>query len=284
MYKIIDGKSLAASIKSDLAEKTQKLSEQYGRRPCLAVILVGENQASVTYVKNKEKACEVCGITSEKYNLPDPTSEDEVLSLIDRLNADDTVDGILCQLPLPSHINEKKIINAISPEKDVDGFSPVSVGRLVTGDDGFVSCTPAGILELLKSVDTPISGKHCVVIGRSNIVGKPVSLLMLRENATVTVCHSRTENLADEVRRTDIVIAAVGKRKFVTADMIKPGATVIDVGINRDENGKLCGDVDFENVAPLCRAITPVPGGVGPMTVAMLMKNTVRAFEKRNSR
>lgn len=284
MYTLINGKSLAASIKSDLAEKTQKLSEQYGRRPCLAVILVGENQASVTYVKNKEKACEVCGITSEKYNLPDTTSEEEVLSLIDRLNADDTVDGILCQLPLPSHINEKKIINAISPEKDVDGFSPVSVGRLVTGDDGFVSCTPAGILELLKSVDTPISGKHCVVIGRSNIVGKPVSLLMLRENATVTVCHSRTENLADEVRRADIVIAAVGKRKFVTADMIKPGATVIDVGINRDENGKLCGDVDFENVAPLCRAITPVPGGVGPMTVAMLMKNTVKAFEKRNSR
>lgn len=284
MYKIIDGKSLAASIKSTLAGTTQKLSEQYGRRPCLAVILVGENQASVTYVKNKEKACEVCGITSEKYNLPDTTSEEEVLSLIDRLNADDTVDGILCQLPLPSHINEKKIINAISSEKDVDGFSPVSVGRLVTGDDGFVSCTPAGILELLKSVDTPISGKHCVVIGRSNIVGKPVSLLMLRENATVTVCHSRTENLADEVRRADIVIAAVGKRKFVTADMIKPGATVIDVGINRDENGKLCGDVDFENVAPLCRAITPVPGGVGPMTVAMLMKNTVKAFEKRNSR
>ena len=284
MYTLINGKSLAASIKSDLAEKTQKLSEQYGRRPCLAVILVGENQASVTYVKNKEKACEVCGITSEKYNLPDTTSEEEVLSLIDRLNADDTVDGILCQLPLPSHINEKKIINAISPEKDVDGFSPVSVGRLVTGDDGFVSCTPAGILELLKSVDTPISGKHCVVIGRSNIVGKPVSLLMLSENATVTVCHSRTENLADEVRRADIVIAAVGKRKFVTADMIKPGATVIDVGINRDENGKLCGDVDFENVAPLCRAITPVPGGVGPMTVAMLMKNTVKAFEKRNSR
>ena len=284
MYTLINGKSLAASIKSDLAEKTQKLSEQYGRRPCLAVILVGENQASVTYVKNKEKACEVCGITSEKYNLPDTTSEEEVLSLIDRLNADDTVDGILCQLPLPSHINEKKIINAISPEKDVDGFSPVSVGRLVTGDDGFVSCTPAGILELLKSVDTPISGKHCVVIGRSNIVGKPVSLLMLRENATVTVCHSRTENLADEVRRADIVIAAVGKRKFVTADMIKPGATVIDVGINRNENGKLCGDVDFENVAPLCRAITPVPGGVGPMTVAMLMKNTVKAFEKRNSR
>lgn len=284
MYTLIDGKSLAASIKSTLAGTTQNLSEQYGRRPCLAVILVGENQASVTYVKNKEKACEVCGITSEKYNLPNTTSEEEVLSLIDRLNADDTVDGILCQLPLPSHINEKKIINAISPEKDVDGFSPVSVGRLVTGDDGFVSCTPAGILELLKSVDTPISGKHCVVIGRSNIVGKPVSLLMLRENATVTVCHSRTENLADEVRRADIVIAAVGKRKFVTADMIKPGATVIDVGINRDENGKLCGDVDFENVAPLCRAITPVPGGVGPMTVAMLMKNTVKAFEKRNSR
>ena len=284
MYTLIDGKSLAASIKSALAQTTQKLSEQYGRRPCLAVILVGENQASVTYVKNKEKACDVCGITSEKYNLPDTTSEEEVLSLIDRLNADDTVDGILCQLPLPSHINEKKIINAISPEKDVDGFSPVSVGRLVTGDDGFVSCTPAGILELLKSVDTTISGRHCVVIGRSNIVGKPVSLLMLRENATVTVCHSRTENLADEVRRADIVIAAVGKRKFVTADMIKPGATVIDVGINRDENGKLCGDVDFENVAPLCRAITPVPGGVGPMTVAMLMKNTVRAFEKRNSR
>ncbi len=284
MYTLIDGKALAASIKSALAEKTQKLSAEFGRKPCLAVILVGENQASVTYVKNKEKACEVCGITSEKYNLPDTASEDEVLSLIDRLNRDDNVDGILCQLPLPSHIDEKKIINAISPDKDVDGFSPVSVGRLVTGDDGFVSCTPAGILELLKSVDTPISGRHCVVIGRSNIVGKPVSLLMLRENATVTVCHSRTENLADEVRRADIVIAAVGKRKFVTADMIKPGATVIDVGINRDENGKLCGDVDFDNVAPLCRAITPVPGGVGPMTVAMLMKNTVKAFEKRNSR
>lgn len=284
MYTIIDGKALAASIKSALAEKTQKLSAEFGRKPCLAVILVGENQASVTYVKNKEKACEVCGITSEKYNLPDTASEDEVLSLIDRLNRDDNVDGILCQLPLPSHIDEKKIINAISPDKDVDGFSPVSVGRLVTGDDGFVSCTPAGILDLLKSVDTPISGRHCVVIGRSNIVGKPVSLLMLRENATVTVCHSRTENLADEVRRADIVIAAVGKRKFVTADMIKPGATVIDVGINRDENGKLCGDVDFDNVAPLCRAITPVPGGVGPMTVAMLMKNTVKAFEKRNSR
>lgn len=284
MYTIIDGKALAASIKSALAEKTQKLSAEFGRKPCLAVILVGENQASVTYVKNKEKACEVCGITSEKYNLPDTASEDEVLSLIDRLNRDDNIDGILCQLPLPSHIDEKKIINAISPDKDVDGFSPVSVGRLVTGDDGFVSCTPAGILELLKSVDTPISGRHCVVIGRSNIVGKPVSLLMLRENATVTVCHSRTENLADEVRRADIVIAAVGKRKFVTADMIKPGATVIDVGINRDENGKLCGDVDFDNVAPLCRAITPVPGGVGPMTVAMLMKNTVKAFEKRNSR
>ncbi len=284
MYTLIDGKALAASIKSALAEKTQKLSAEFGRKPCLAVILVGENQASVTYVKNKEKACEVCGITSEKYNLPDTASEDEVLSLIDRLNRDDNVDGILCQLPLPSHIDEKKIINAISPDKDVDGFSPVSVGRLVTGDDGFVSCTPAGILELLKSVDTPISGRHCVVIGRSNIVGKPVSLLILRENATVTVCHSRTENLADEVRRADIVIAAVGKRKFVTADMIKPGATVIDVGINRDENGKLCGDVDFDNVAPLCRAITPVPGGVGPMTVAMLMKNTVKAFEKRNSR
>ncbi len=284
MYTLIDGKALAASIKSALAEKTQKLSAEFGRKPCLAVILVGENQASVTYVKNKEKACDVCGITSEKYNLPDTASEDEVLSLIDRLNRDDNVDGILCQLPLPSHIDEKKIINAISPDKDVDGFSPVSVGRLVTGDDGFVSCTPAGILELLKSVDTPISGRHCVVIGRSNIVGKPVSLLMLRENATVTVCHSRTENLADEVRRADIVIAAVGKRKFVTADMIKPGATVIDVGINRDENGKLCGDVDFDNVAPLCRAITPVPGGVGPMTVAMLMKNTVKAFEKRNSR
>ncbi len=284
MYTLIDGKALAASIKSALAEKTQKLSAEFGRKPCLAVILVGENQASVTYVKNKEKACEVCGITSEKYNLPDTASEDEVLSLIDRLNRDDNVDGILCQLPLPSHIDEKKIINAISPDKDVDGFSPVSVGRLVTGDDGFVSCTPAGILDLLKSVDTPISGRHCVVIGRSNIVGKPVSLLMLRENATVTVCHSRTENLADEVRRADIVIAAVGKRRFVTADMIKPGATVIDVGINRDENGKLCGDVDFDNVAPLCRAITPVPGGVGPMTVAMLMKNTVKAFEKRNSR
>lgn len=279
MYRIIDGKKLASSMREDIAARAASAAEKYGRRPCLAVIIVGSDPASQTYVKNKEKACAACSIESLKYELPETTAEDELLALIASLNGDRRVDGILCQLPLPKHIDESRITDAISPEKDVDGFSPVSLGRLLSGKDSFLPCTPAGIIELLRSADTPIAGSHCVIIGRSNIVGKPSALLMLRENATVTVCHSRTEHLADEVRRADIVIAAVGKARFVTADMIKDGATVIDVGINRGENGKLCGDVDFENVAPKCRAITPVPGGVGPMTVTMLMENTLKAFE-----
>lgn len=279
MYRIIDGKKLASSMREDIAARAVSAAEKYGRSPCLAVIIVGSDPASQTYVKNKEKACAACSIESLKYELPETTAEDELLALIASLNGDRRVDGILCQHPLPKHIDESRITDAISPEKDVDGFSPVSLGRLLSGKDSFLPCTPAGIIELLRSADTPIAGSHCVIIGRSNIVGKPSALLMLRENATVTVCHSRTEHLADEVRRADIVIAAVGKAKFVTADMIKDGATVIDVGINRDENGKLCGDVDFENVAPKCRAITPVPGGVGPMTVTMLMENTLKAFE-----
>lgn len=282
MDNIIDGKALAADLRTRVAEKSAELANKFGRQPCLAVILVGSDPASQTYVRNKERACEACKIKSLKLELPENTSENELLELVGRLNDDDTVDGILCQLPLPKHINEDKITDAISPEKDVDGFSPVSLGRLFSGKDSFVPCTPAGIIELLKHAGVPLAGKHCTVIGRSNIVGKPVALLMLRENATVTVCHSRTESLAEEVKRADIVIAAVGKEKFVTADMIKDGAAVIDVGINRDANGKLCGDVDFNGVAPKCRAITPVPGGVGPMTVAILMKNTIKAFEMHN--
>ena len=281
--KIIDGKEISAFIKSKAAEEAAELSKT-GRAPCLAVVIAGSDPASQIYVKNKKKACEACGITSLEYALPEDVSQEELLALIDRLNADDGVDGILCQLPLPSQIDEQAVINAISPEKDADGFHPVNTGRLLTGEKGFVPCTPAGIIEMLKYVDTPISGKHCVVIGRSNIVGKPAALLMLRENATVTVCHSRTENLKDIVKQADIVIAAVGKAKFVTADMIKPGATVIDVGINRNADGKVCGDVDFENVKEVAGAITPVPGGVGPMTIAMLMKNTVKAYEMKGKK
>lgn len=279
MYRIIDGKKLASDMRADIAVRAASAAKKYGRCPCLAVIIVGSDPASQTYVRNKEKACSACNIESRKYELPESTSENELLGIISSLNADRGVDGILCQLPLPKHINESRITDAISPEKDVDGFTSVSLGRLMSGKDSFLPCTPAGIVELLKSADTPLKGKHCVIIGRSNIVGKPSALLMLRENATVTVCHSRTENLSAETNRADIVISAIGKAKFVTADMIKDGATVIDVGINRDENGRLCGDVDFENVAPKCGAITPVPGGVGPMTVTMLMENTLKAFE-----
>lgn len=282
MYKIIDGKALAEAVRSEVARETAVLSEKYGRRPCLAVILVGNDNASQTYVRNKEKACEICGIKSAMYKFDGTVSEDILLELIKELNNDGRIDGILCQLPLPKHINEDRITDAVSPEKDVDGFSPVSLGRLLSGKDGFVPCTPAGIIELLKYADTPLSGRRCVIIGRSNIVGKPLSLLLLGENATVTVCHSKTKEIKEEIRRADIVIAAAGKEKLVTDDMIKDGATVIDVGINRNADGKLCGDVDFGSVAPKCRAITPVPGGVGPMTVAMLMKNTLKAFKNHN--
>lgn len=277
--KIIDGKEISAFIKSKAAEKAAECALS-GRAPCLAVIIAGEDPASQIYVKNKKKACETCGITSLEYALPEATTQTELLALIEKLNEDDGVDGILCQLPLPAQIDEKAVINAISPAKDVDGFHPVNTGKLLTGEQGFVPCTPAGIIEMLRYCGIETAGKHCVVIGRSNIVGKPAALLMLRENATVTVCHSRTANLKEIVSQADIVIAAVGKAKFVTADMIKPGAAVIDVGINRNAEGKVCGDVDFENVKEVAGAITPVPGGVGPMTIAMLMKNTVEAYEK----
>lgn len=278
--KIINGKEISAMIKEKAKEKAEKYALS-GRRPCLAVIIVGNDPASKVYVGNKKKACEACGITSLEYALDENTPEEELLGLIDKLNKDDDVDGILCQLPVPRHISEDKVIAAISPAKDVDGFHPENVGALVTGTDGFVPCTPAGIIEMLKYTGVDMNGKNCVVIGRSNIVGKPAALLMLRENATVTVCHSRTADLTKTVSEADIIIAAVGRPNFVTADMVKEGAVVIDVGINRLENGKLCGDVDFEAVKEKAAAITPVPGGVGPMTIAMLMQNTVEAYEKR---
>ncbi len=272
--KIINGKQISDQIKEELREKTTKLINEKGLRPCLAVVLVGEDPASQVYVRNKEKACEKIGYESKAYRLPETTTQDELLKLIDNLNNDDEIHGILVQLPLPSHIEEKSVINKIDPSKDVDGFHPMNVGALCIGEEGFVSCTPAGIIELLKRSGVEIAGKECVIIGRSNIVGKPMALLMLRENATVTVTHSKTKDLKDVCKRADIVIAAIGKAKAITADYIKEGAVVIDVGINRnEETGKLCGDVDYDNVAPKCSYITPVPGGVGPMTIAMLMNN-----------
>ena len=276
--KIIDGKVISSQVKDEVKEKTAKLLEKTGVQVCLAVILVGEDPASQVYVRNKKKACEYVGFKSLSYELPESTSQEELLSLIEKLNKDESVHGILVQMPLPKHIDEKTVIDTISPSKDVDGFHPMNVGALCIGEEGFVSCTPAGVIQLLKRSDVEISGKECVIIGRSNIVGKPMALLMLRENATVTVAHSRTKDLSDVVRRADIVIAAIGKPKAITADYIKEGAVVIDVGINRNpETGKLYGDVDYDNVAPKCSAITPVPGGVGPMTIAMLMNNCLES-------
>ena len=274
MYQIIDGKAISTALKEELKAKVDALKAQ-GVEPCLAVILVGEDPASTVYVNNKKKACEFIGIKSLSYELPETTSQDELLALIDKLNADESVNGILVQLPLPKHINEDAVIQAISPKKDVDGFHPQSVGALCIGQKGFVSCTPAGIIELLKRSNVEIEGKECVIIGRSNIVGKPMSLLMLRENATVTVCHSRTKNLKEVAKRADILIVAIGKPRMINAEYVKEGAVVIDVGIHRLEGKKLCGDVDFDDVAPHTSMITPVPGGVGPMTIAMLMKNCV---------
>lgn len=278
--KIIDGKRISEILRESTAETVNNRPEGI-RAPGLAVIIVGDNPASRIYVNNKKKACEVCAFTSYEYALPETAAEEELLTLIDKLNKDDSVDGILCQLPLPSHMDENKVIDAISPEKDVDGFSPVSTGNLVAGKPCFAPCTPAGVVEMLKYEGIEISGKHCVIVGRSNIVGKPAALLMLQENATVTICHSRTKNLTEEVKRADIIIAAIGKPGFITSDMVKEGAVVIDVGINRLPSGKVTGDVDFENVKEKASYITPVPGGVGPMTITMLMKNTLRAWEKR---
>ncbi len=279
MAQIINGKLIAQTIKDELKAEVAELKKA-GKSCCLAVIQVGKDPASSVYVSNKKKACEYIGINSLAYELPEETTEEELLTLIDKLNDDDKVHGILCQLPLPRQINEKTILNRISPKKDVDGFHPQNVGALVVGDFGFVSCTPAGIIELLKRSNVEIEGKQCVVIGRSNIVGKPMALLMLRENATVTICHSKTQNLKEICKEADILIVAIGKPLFVTKDYVKDGAVVIDVGIHRDENNKLCGDVDYDEVEPICSAITPVPGGVGPMTICMLMKNCVEAMKK----
>ena len=279
MAQLIDGKAISAEIKEELREKVAVMKKEgkEGKDVCLAVIQVGNDPASSVYVGNKKKACAFIGIQSLSYELPEDTAEEELLSLIRKLNADVNVNGILVQLPLPGHIDEDKVIQTISPLKDVDGFHPHSVGCLCIGQKGYVSCTPAGIIQLLKRSNIEIAGKECVIIGRSNIVGKPMSLLMLRENATVTVAHSRTRDLKEVCKRADILIVAVGKPKMITAEYIKEGAVVIDVGIHRNENNKLCGDVDFEDVVSHCSAITPVPGGVGPMTIAMLMNNCVES-------
>lgn len=276
MAQIIDGKLISQQIKDELKEKVASLKNE-GKEICLAVIQVGNDPASTVYVGNKKKACEYIGIKSLAYEIPEETTEEELLGIIDKLNKDDSVHGILVQLPVPKHINEEKIINAISPTKDVDGFHPASVGALSIGQKGFVSCTPAGVIQLLKRSNIEIAGKECVVIGRSNIVGKPMSMLLLRENGTVTICHSRTKDLKEVCKRADILVVAIGKPKMIDASYVKEGATVIDVGIHRDENNKLCGDVDYASVEPIAGAITPVPGGVGPMTIAMLMNNCVEA-------
>ncbi len=270
---IIDGKAVSAKVKEDIRAEIEKEGLEVG----LAVIIVGNNQASRVYVNNKKKACEVCGMKSFEYALPEETTEEQLLELIDTLNKDPKVNGILCQLPLPRHLNEEKVIEAISPLKDVDAFHAVNVGKIMIGNYAFLPCTPAGVMELIHSTGTDVSGKECVVIGRSNIVGKPMAMLLLHENATVTICHSRTKDLAEVCRRADILVSAVGKADFVTADMVKDGAIVIDVGMNRNAENKLCGDVKYDEVAPKCSYITPVPGGVGPMTIAMLMKNTLMA-------
>lgn len=277
MYQIIDGKKISQEIKDELKVRAAQLRER-GVRRCLAVIKVGDDPASGVYVNNKKKACEYVGIQSLSYELPEDTTEEELLKLIGELNGRADVNGILVQLPLPAQIDEDKVLLAIAPEKDVDGFHPVNVGNLSIGRPGYVSCTPAGVIQLLKRSGIEIAGKECVVVGRSNIVGKPMSMLLLRENATVTVCHSRTKDLQEVTRRADILVVAIGKPKFITADYVKEGAVVIDVGIHRGENNKLCGDVDFDSVAPHCSAITPVPGGVGPMTIAMLMHNCVEGI------
>lgn len=278
MAAIIDGKAISTEIKNELREKAAELKAK-GIHVTLAVIQVGNNPASTVYVNNKKKGCEYIGIGSLSYELPEDTTQEELISLVEELNDRADVNGILVQLPLPEHIDEDAVIKSISPLKDVDGFHPQSVGALCIGQPGFVPCTPAGIIQLLKRSGVEIAGKECVILGRSNIVGKPMALLMLRENATVTIAHSRTANLKEVTKRADILIVAVGKPKMVTRDYVKEGAVVIDVGINRDENNKLCGDVDYEQVAPVCSAITPVPGGVGPMTIAMLLSNCLTSVQ-----
>lgn len=280
--QIIDGKAVSALVKQQVKAECEELKAK-GVTPGLAVIIVGEDPASQVYVRNKEKACEECGFHSVKYALPESTTQEELNELVDKLNEDSSINGILCQLPLPKHLDDKEVINRIAPIKDVDAFHPVNVGAIMIGDYNFLPCTPAGVMELIHSTGVEISGKKAVVIGRSNIVGKPMAMLLLHENATVEITHSRTKNLAEVTKTADILVAAIGKAKFVTADMVKDGAVVIDVGMNRDENLKLCGDVDFEAVKDKCSFITPVPGGVGPMTISMLMKNTLTAAKLQNN-
>ena len=282
MYKLIDGKEVSNHVKTKVKEEVEALKEK-GIEPALAVIIVGNDPASRVYVNNKKKACEFTGMRSVEYALPEETTEEELLAIIDKLNGDDSINGILCQLPVPQHISEKAVIERISPKKDVDVFSAENVGKMWQGDYDMASCTPMGVIELLDYYGIDVCGKNCVIIGRSNIVGKPMASLLLERSATVTICHSRTKNLPEITSKADLIVAAVGRARFVTADMVKEGAIVIDVGINRNEDGKLCGDVDFENVKEKCEFITPVPGGCGPMTIAVLMKNTLLACKKQNS-
>lgn len=281
MAVILDGKAVSAKVKEEVKEEVEALKKQ-GVSVGLAVIIVGNNPASRTYVNNKKKACEAAGILSEEYALPEETTQEELLALVRELNQKDSINGILCQLPLPKQLDEEAVIAAISEKKDVDAFSAVNVGHIMIGDYSFLPCTPAGIMEILRHYNIDVAGKECVVIGRSNIVGKPMAMLLLHQNGTVTICHSKTKNLKDVTSRADILVAAVGIPHFVTADMVKEGAVVIDVGMDRDENGKLCGDVDFAAVEPKASYITPVPGGVGPMTIATLLKNTVTAAKQQN--
>lgn len=280
--QIIDGKKVSAQVKEQVAKETKELIAK-GITPGLAVILVGDDPASRVYVNNKKKACELVGFKSVEYALPASTTQDELLALVEELNGRADINGILCQLPLPKGLDDNAVIEAISPLKDVDAFHKQNVGRIMIGDYDFLPCTPAGIMEMLHAYNIPVDGKKCVVIGRSNIVGKPMAMLLLHENGTVTICHSHTKNLGEITSEADILVAAVGKAKFVTADMVGDGAVVIDVGMNRDEDNKLCGDVDFENVKDKCSYITPVPGGVGPMTIAILMKNTLKAAKLQNN-
>ncbi len=281
MAKRIDGKAVAASVRAQVAEEAAALKEQ-GIRPGLAVVIVGDDPASRTYVNNKKKACAETGIYSEEYALPASTTQEELMALVEKLNRKEEIHGILVQSPLPKGLDEKAVIEAINPAKDVDAFHPENVGRIMIGNFHFLPCTPAGVIELIRSQGIEIAGKNCVVVGRSNIVGKPMAMLLLHNNGTVTICHSRTRNLKEICASADILVAAVGKPKFITEDMVKPGAVVIDVGMDRDENGKLCGDVDFAHVEPKAGYITPVPGGVGPMTIAMLLKNTITAAKLQN--
>lgn len=280
--RIIDGKAVSLSVKNQVKQECEELKSK-GVTPGLAVIIVGDDPASQVYVRNKERACEECGFHSVKYALDVNTTQEELNALIDELNNDTSINGILCQLPLPSHLDDKEVINRIDPIKDVDAFHPVNVGSIMIGDYNYLPCTPAGVMELIHSTGVDVKGKKAVVLGRSNIVGKPMAMLLLHENATVEITHSKTVDLAKETKDADILVAAVGIAKFVKADMVKQGAVVIDVGMNRDENGKLCGDVDFDDVKDKCSFITPVPGGVGPMTIAMLMKNTLTAAKLQNN-